>query len=221
MADNSSTVFQYADKPRGYFEGARHDIVAALPHNPQATILEIGCGNGATGIAAKAEGRCARYIGVELAPGPAQLARTKLDQVILGDVEILDWSRIPTPVDVVILSEVLEHLVDPWVVVNKAYKLLREGGKIFASSPNIASMSVLMALLRGQFDYQEAGVMDRTHLRWFTPLTYSAMFEDAGFDTISIGPLAPLRWKWRAVSKLLAGRFKHLGANQIMYVGQK
>jgi len=210
----------YAGKDEAYFSGMRADIVADLPPEPGARILEIGCGAGATGEAALASGRAGFYQGVELDPETAERARERLSAVLCANVEALDLSRLGGDYDVLILSEVLEHLVDPWGLLKGLARLLRPGGRVYASSPNIAHNRVIRSLLAGRFDYEPIGVMDRTHLRWFTPATYREMFEQAGFETLSVGPLAPYSRKARFLNRLTGNRSAHLFQVQIMYKGR-
>jgi hypothetical protein len=127
------------------------------------------------------------------------------------------WAALP----VLIMSEVLEHLVDPWGVLAALMPRMRLGAQVFASSPNVSHKGVVRALLSGRFDYQSFGVMDRTHLRWFTPATYAEMFEQAGFHTLSVGPLSPIEGKARVINGATGGRFPHLFAVQIMYKGMR
>lgn len=220
MSDPTYSAAQLTGKPREYFAGVRADIVAQLPTNPAARILEIGCGEGATGALAKAQGRCAHYIGVELDACAASIARNVLDQVIEGNVETLDLTRLSGPFNAVILSEVLEHLVDPWALAAELRKIMRPGATIHASSPNIAHHRIIRALLRGQFAYAQSGAMDRTHLRWFTPQSYREMFEEAGFETLSLNALTPPGWKARLANLLTFGRLGHLTMSQIAYQGR-
>jgi len=216
-----SSVLQmgYADKPEGYFDGARHDIVALMPPHRDARVLEIGCGNGANGVLAKREGKAGYYVGVELNQDAAREASEVLDLVHVGDAEVLDFDAF-APFDIVIMSEVLEHLVDPWALLARLRPVLKDGAKIFASSPNIANITVLRELLRGDFDYMDAGVMDRTHLRWFTPKTYAQMFEQVGFTTLSVTPIGGTSWKWKVVNLITGARWGHLAHRQMLYVGQ-
>jgi 2-polyprenyl-3-methyl-5-hydroxy-6-metoxy-1,4-benzoquinol methylase len=210
----------YADKDDAYFSGMRADIIADLPPDPGARILEIGCGAGATGETALASGRAGFYQGVELDPDTAERARRRLSAVLCANVETLDLGQLGGDYDVLILSEVLEHLVDPWGLVKALAGSLRPGGRVYASSPNVAHHRVIRSLLAGRFDYEPEGVMDRTHLRWFTPATYRGMFEEAGFETLSIGPMAPYDRKARILNRLTGGRSAHLFQVQIMYKGR-
>jgi 2-polyprenyl-3-methyl-5-hydroxy-6-metoxy-1,4-benzoquinol methylase len=209
----------YKDKNDQYFEGLRADILADLPSDPRARILEIGCGLGSTGEACLATGRAGFYCGVELDQKAAAVAASRLTQVHCGNVEHMDLDVIGGNYDALIMSEVLEHLVDPWGVLAALVPRLKTGALVFASSPNVAHKHVVRALLKGRFDYQPVGVMDRTHLRWFTPATYREMFEQAGLRTLSTGPLAPIGRKAALVDVVTGGRFAHLFAEQIMYRG--
>lgn len=184
---------QYRDKPAGYFDAARMAFVERLPHDPQAHLLEVGCGAGATGAAALAAGRCGRCTGVELAPRQAEAAQARLTTVIQGDVEDPAVALPADTFDALIASEVLEHLRDPWAALAKMAAALKPGAVALAGSPNAASRDVIDQLRRGRFDYAEAGVMDRTHLRWFTPATYAEMFQDAGFEVLAVWPPKPVR----------------------------
>ena len=205
----------YSTKAPGYFSGARRDYVAELPRNAKAKILEIGCGDGATGSLALSEGKCGEYCAVELCPDAAEKASKRLSTVLLGNVEQLDlpWAR--ETFDAVILSEVLEHLVDPWAVLQKIRPLLRSGGMVFASSPNISHYSVISMLVRGDWTLSDFGLMDRTHLRWFTPKSYRALFESCGYAVDSVRELVPLSKKAQAALLLTFGRFRHLFIGQI------
>jgi 2-polyprenyl-3-methyl-5-hydroxy-6-metoxy-1,4-benzoquinol methylase len=211
----------YAAKDGAYFAGVRRDILADLPEDRSARILEIGCGTGATGEAALASGRAGYYRGVEFDAESAGRARALLSDVVCANVETLDPERLGDGYDVLILSEVLEHLIDPWGLMKALLPRLKPGGRVFASSPNISHHRVIRSLLAGRFDYRPEGVMDRTHLRWFTPASYRAMFEEAGFETLSIGPVAPYPRKARLLNRLAGGRLAHLFQVQIMYKGRR
>lgn len=211
----------YADKADAYFANARHDIVGRLKTDGSAAVLELGCGAGGTGAAVLAAGKAARYVGIELSAKAAAAARERLTEVIEGNVETLDLEPLHDGFDALIISEVLEHLTDPWRTLKRLARCVRPGGQVFASSPNIAQWRVVKSLLMGRFDYQETGVMDRTHLRWFTPQSYRDMFETAGLEVVSIGPITPHAARTRLLNRLTRDRFRHLFMTQIMVEGRR
>lgn len=205
----------YDSKEIKYFAGARCDYVAELPCDANARILEIGCGNGDTGALAISEGKCACYCGVEVYGPAAEIARSKITEVIAGDVENTTLSWPSQSFDALILSEVLEHLVDPWTTLRKLRPLMKPGALVFASSPNISHYSVISMLLRGEWHLANNGIMDRSHLRWFTPKVYRAMFESSGYHVTSLRSLSNLGMKARVARALLCGFGEHLLWRQI------
>lgn len=214
-------VQSYDAKADEYFGGVREDIVARLPDNPSARILEVGCARGGTGALALERGKCAEYVGVELHEPSASEARSRLTDVLAGDIEAIDLPFPPESFDAVIASEVFEHLVDPWKVVEKLARHLKPGGLFFASSPNISHYRVIGQLIRGRWRHTDVGVMDRTHLRWFTPEAYAKMFIDAGFEIRSIGPLVPSGGRVRMLNALTRNAFRHVFWVQIDLMAQK
>jgi ubiquinone/menaquinone biosynthesis C-methylase UbiE len=211
----------YAVKPASYFSNARADFVDRLPHDPSAQILEIGCGTGATGALALSEGCCGRYVGVELFEAAAAEARDVLSDVITGNVETLEFDWQPASFDAVIFSEVLEHLVEPGEVLKKLSRFVRPGGLLLASSPNISHWRVIRELVMGRFNLADQGVFDRTHLRWFTPESFSDMAEKAGFDVEELGPVTAFSPRTEIISRLTGGRFDHLFMTQIAMIARK
>lgn len=211
----------YAAKPAGYFSNARADFVDRLPRDPSAQILEIGCGSGATGVLALSEGCCRRYVGVELFETAANEARDVLSEVMTGNVETMPFPWRPAEFDALIMSEVLEHLVDPGETLKRLSRFVRPGGLLLASSPNVAHWRVIRELMMGRFNLQDRGVFDRTHLRWFTPDTFTALAEDAGFQVEEIGPVTPFSARTEIISRLTGGRFDHLFMTQIAVIARK
>lgn len=211
----------YAVKPASYFSNARADFVDRLPHDPTAQILEVGCGNGATGALALSEGCCGRYIGVELFEKVAEDARDVLSEVITGNVETLNFDWHPATFDALIMSEVLEHLVEPGETLKKLARFIRPGGLLLASSPNISHWRVIRELIMGRFNLADQGVFDRTHLRWFTPDTFADMAEAAGFEIEEIGPVTAFSPRTELISRLTGGRFDHLFMTQIAMIAKK
>ena len=215
----------YEAKAYGYFAGARHDFVAELSCNRQARILEVGCGSGDTARLALAAGKAGHYAGIDISERAAERARAVLHEVHVGDIEQmarsgsngidlgLPWQ--PASFDAVILSEVLEHLIEPWVVVERLAALMRPGAVMLASSPNVAHYHVVANLLRGRFELADQGTFDRTHMRWFTPASYAQMFTNAGLTVEIVKPVTPFAARTRLLSRLSGGRLDHLFMRQI------
>lgn len=158
----------YSDKAAQYFANARTDILPLLPNNCD-TVLELGCGSGATLKWLKAGGHCRRTFGIELFEHAASLAAQGVDVVLQGDIERMqpDWPL--NHFDLILCLDVLEHLVDPWQVLQRLVAHLKPGGRVIASIPNVRNWRALGPLLfAGHWRYADSGILDKTHLRFFT-----------------------------------------------------
>lgn len=159
----------YGTKSAAYFAGARTQIEPLLPAL-SARVLEVGCGAGQTVRWLKETGRVERAWGLELFESAAVLARDHFEEVIVGDAEMLiDTSFDGMQFDLILCLDVLEHMVDPWRFLTRMQRVLVPGGKLIISVPNIRCAKVLWPLVfRGQWRYGDDGILDRTHLRFFT-----------------------------------------------------
>jgi SAM-dependent methyltransferase len=193
----------YASKDTSYFGNPRFDYVALLPTNPDAAVLELGCGNGATGRLALRDRKAGRYVGIELSAAMADEAARGLSTVHCGDIERMTLPYGTGTFDALILSEVLEHLVKPEAVLRQLVATLKPGALVLASSPNICHWKNIVELARGRFRYADSGMMDRTHLRWFTPESFRELFENAGVTVDTLAPFNRLNLVERSISKVL------------------
>lgn len=198
-----------------YSPGPRDQYLDRLPENPAGRILDVGCANGGTGELALRAKKCGYYCGVEVCEESARAARGRISEVIVADIETLIPPWPAQFFDVLILSEVLEHVRDPWAVLRKLHRCLKPGARVFASSPNIAHYSIIRMLLAGRWDLEAFGTMDEAHLRWFTPDSYRQMFERCGYEVVEVRPLRPPGRKARIVSTLLCHKVEHLFWRQI------
>jgi len=110
-----------------------------------------------------------------------------------------------------VCNDVLEHLPDPWTVLRQAHGLLNPGGVVVASIPNLRYFPVLKDLvLRGEFEYQRDGVLDRTHLRFFTRKSIGRLFEDTGYSVRAVEGLRGIvfPWKFGLLNRMLGRRFE-------------
>ena len=149
-------------------------------------VLDVGCAAGDLGRVLKQRG--CRVAGVELDPVASEAAERALDELLVGDVNELDLVAHfgKESFDVVVFGDVLEHLADPVSVLRKVRPLLTKTGSIVASIPNVAHGAVRLALLDGRFDYRELGLLDATHLRFFTRGSVHAVFREAGLVPVDM-----------------------------------
>ena len=165
-----------------YYDHARLELLDLFPHPPKR-LLDVGCGSGATSAAAKARWPEVEAIGIEVVAAAARRAAARLDRVIEGSAETLDLAAAGVAdVDGVLLADVLEHLVDPWRFLHGLRSVLAPDAVVIASIPNIGNLWLLDELAAGRFTYAGSGLLDKTHLRFFTRQTIAALFDGAGYD---------------------------------------
>jgi O-antigen biosynthesis protein len=166
-------------------ENSAHALVASLTgHN--ARVADIGCGPG--NIARLLREQSCRIVGVDANAESLKTAEAHCERTVAADLdrEPLDEVLRGETFDVVVFADVLEHLRDPGRTLRAGKKLLRDGGFVVASIPNVAHGAVRLSLLLGRFDYQSLGILDATHMRWFTKTSVLKLFDDAGYavDTV-------------------------------------
>ncbi len=178
----------------GYYNVLRSEIEPLLPA-AYGRVMDVGCG---AGVTSKWLGdrSAAETVGVEANADAARLACGVLDRVIVADIEantefIDEYCE---KVDLLLLLDILEHLQDPWAFVTKIKRVVTQRGAIIASLPNVRNVKVLLPLLlNGQWRYGASGLLDRTHLRFFTKKTMIDLFEGADLVVDAIVPTGPLR----------------------------
>jgi 2-polyprenyl-3-methyl-5-hydroxy-6-metoxy-1,4-benzoquinol methylase len=161
------------------YETYNQGLLNAMPAGC-AHVLEVGCSGGALGAAYKQANPGCAYYGVELTKAAAAHAATQLDMVLCGPVDQMDLSFLTDKLDCIVYGDVLEHLVDPWAVLKSHAKLLSKTGVVTASIPNVQHWSLLDHVMRGHWNYSDYGILDNTHLRFFTLNTIQRLFVDAG-----------------------------------------
>jgi len=169
---------------------------------PNSRVLDVGCGTGVITDIIRRQ-KSASVIGIEPDAERVRRAVARGLDVHLG-VLSPDFIRQHGPFDYIVFADVLEHLPNPAEIVAMAKGGLKPGGSVVASIPNVAHWFVRTDLLRGRFDYQDCGIMDATHLRWFTRRTVREFFERLGFQitaldcTVNINlPDYQRRYPWR------------------------
>jgi methionine biosynthesis protein MetW len=182
-------------------------------------VLDVGCGAGV--LARMLADKCgAEFVGIEPDPARAARARERSLEVHLGSLtdEIV---REIGSFDIVLFADVLEHLPNPQSVLLLSRSALKPRGAVIVSVPNVAHWSVRLSLLRGIFKYRESGIMDATHLRWFTGDSIRSLLTSSGFRVIQYRATAspglpdneyraPLRW----LPPNLKARFLEFGSKK-------
>jgi 2-polyprenyl-3-methyl-5-hydroxy-6-metoxy-1,4-benzoquinol methylase len=183
-----------------YFEDVNWGLLRLWGARRGLDVLDVGCGFATTSQYLKGN----RVTGIESSPEAVKVARTRIDRVVERDLQDFDPS-IGT-FDVIIFADVLEHLAWPIGILKKYLTLLKPGGTVIVSLPNVGLWSVRMQHLLGRFEYEETGVLDHTHLRFFTRRSALRMLDEAGLKAVKrtynpglVRPFVPL------VKKVLGG----------------
>ncbi len=186
-ASASGSVPLIGDHPHGMSN--RSNVLPFVP-DTASTVLDVGCSRGRFCALLKATHPEMTVWGIEPHPEAAAAARLVTDRVILGSFPD-DMTGDCPKFDVVFFCDVLEHVTDPWTTLRRARELLAPGGCVIASIPNVRHWTILRELVvRGDFTYTESGLLDRTHLRFFTRKTMLSLFEGAGYEVASCEPIS-------------------------------
>ena len=156
----------------------RPEVLALVPADSRH-VLDVGCGSGLLGSALKRQRSGIEVRGIEPIATEAAKARDVLDAVhegLAGDPLPAAW---PTP-DCIVFADALEHMPDPWSVLASMVRQWPSGTTVVVSLPNVLHHGVLAGMARGRWDYQEQGVLDRTHLRFFTRATAAELIAGSG-----------------------------------------
>ncbi len=147
-------------------------------------IIDIGCGDGQRARVYRQINPDCTYVGIEINPVLAERAREYCTSVVVGDIEALADIELAKyrDADCWVFGDVLEHLRDPWRMLSRIRSIIPEDGCVVTSIPNAQHWSMQLLLSVGEFDYDDSGLFDRTHLRWFTKTTIDRMFSNAGFE---------------------------------------
>ena len=162
------------------------DLLSVMP--AVSRVVEAGCSSGALAAAYKKLNARCFYTGIEIDPEYAQVARQYCDSVLVSDLDAL--STLPRSnvleAECWVFGDCLEHLTDPWRLLRWVHHHQPDGGIICACIPNAQHWSIQARLSTGDFRYEASGLLDRTHLRWFTRQTIYELFEQAGYQVSSI-----------------------------------
>lgn len=163
-----------------YYEDVNWGLLRLWGHRSGKRILDAGCGYATTSERLRRLGN--HVTGVESNAEAVAVASQRLDEVIAADLQNFDAG--PRRFDCIIFADVLEHLPWPSAVLERYVRFLAPGGVVLVSLPNVGLWSVRLSLLTGGFEYADTGVLDRTHLRFFTRRTARRLIEEAGLSII-------------------------------------
>ena len=215
----------YDTKSANYFQESRPEMLPFVPAHCRR-VLDVGCGEGGFGETLKRT-RQIEVWGVEPVRSAATAAAERLDHVV--QTPFTPEAGLPSGTfDCVIFNDVLEHLFAPDDALRYARVLLAPGGVVVASIPNIRNFPTLWQLmLKARWEYEDSGILDRTHLRFFTKSSIQAMFEGEGYDIQSISGINAYwgatwrKWAIYRLANLFAlGNFKDMKFLQFAVVAK-
>lgn len=218
---SSGSQSDYLHKPDGYFASSRSEMLEYVPDNAR-NILDVGCSAGGFGQALK-QLRGAAVFGIELNAEAFAVAEKCLDGAWCCDAELFPYEEHAGRFDCIVFNDILEHLVDPWTVLRRASVALAPNGVIIASLPNVRYYEVIKdLLLRRAWTYVPEGVLDRTHLRFFTLDSGKTLFQESGYRVVSYGGLGnpAFPWKFGLLNNLLLGLLNDMRFMRMVYVAR-
>lgn len=174
------------ERPQG---GHARLLAMALVDGP-GRVLDVGCSSGYLARPLSEAG--ATIVGVELDPVAAQEARAVCEEVLVGDVETIDLPFSAFSFDVVLCGDVIEHLREPGAALARLRPLLRPGGRLVLTTPNVANWAIRLSLLGGRWRYTDRGILDRTHTHLFTRKTLVETVTLAGYRVVELDHTAPV-----------------------------
>lgn len=188
-----------------------------FPEEGVRTMLDVGCASGAFGLPLRNE-RGIEIWGIEMNAEIAELAKQRLDKVFVGDAMEILPTLPDRHFDLVVFNDILEHLPWPERALEEAKRTLAEGGGLLASLPNFRYWETFKhVMFHADFRYEASGVMDRTHLRFYTEKSIRRFFDESGFEIVKFKGIHPtLSRKLRLLNLISGGRFQD--AKYLQYV---
>ncbi len=177
-------------KDTSYYEFSRPEVVNEIVRLglPTDRILELGCSTGATASAIRQRVRCSYYEGLELSSEAANQAASRLNKVQVVNIEHSSLEALQlanASFDLLIGLDIFEHLYDPWETLAKFVQCLKPGGHFLCSIPNVQNITILDGLIKGNWTYESAGLLDATHVRFFTYNSVRDFVMGAGLDVLN------------------------------------
>lgn len=209
------------------YAGSNRPLLQLLTHFPAGAALDCGCGAGGNACVLSQMGW--RVTGITVSPRELEMASECCEAVLLGDLNSGIPKEAGGPFDLVVFSHVLEHLLQPEVVLRDVRRLLSPDGRIIVALPNVLYWRLRMKFLFGEFKYEPTGIMDETHVRFYTFHSGMELLRSNGFEILStLGdgdlPIPFVRRLFPALARLLdrwaSGLAPGLFGVQILYVAR-
>lgn len=209
------------------YAGSNRPLLQLITHFPAGAALDCGCGTGGNARVLSQKGW--RVTGITVSPRELEMASECCDAVLLGDLNSGIPKETGGPFDLVVFSHVLEHLLRPEVALHDARRLLSPDGRIIVALPNVLYWRLRMKFLFGEFKYEPTGIMDETHVRFYTFHSGIELLRSNGFEVLStLGdgdlPLPFVRRLFPALGRLLDPWASRLAPGlfgaQILYVAR-
>jgi 2-polyprenyl-3-methyl-5-hydroxy-6-metoxy-1,4-benzoquinol methylase len=199
----------------GYYENERPEVFRFVDESAQI-ILDVGCGKGRLGANLKQAVPGRKVFGIEHNDRIAAEAKKVLDEVLVGDLQTMNIPFDIEMFDCIIFADVLEHLVDPDAALRKLKPHLKPHGNVICSIPNMRHYTAILRLLRRGWQYDDWGLFDRTHLRFFSLRTMKKMLADQGFQIEQIQPRIVASRKMKFLNALCFGKLEDFVAWQYL-----
>lgn len=220
MDEIAGQADRLAGAPAAYPDYANPDLLERMPLAAR-TVLDIGCARGALGMAYLRRNPNARVLGIDSDPEAASHAGRRLSEVACLDVETAPLPfAIPNGVDCIVYGDVLEHLKDPWRLLAAQVEFLAPDGTVLVCMPNVEHWSFALRLLNGSFDYAPEGLLDRGHLRWFTPRNMASALRKAGLELSDLFPRPVNTEGARRFAEAMAPGLRAIGVDPQEYLNR-
>lgn len=165
------------------------DLLRIIPPSSRK-VIEVGCSSGALAREFRRENSEVNWVGVEIDAEYAEAARRYCDEALVLNIDDCDenFYKRYSDRDCWVFGDTLEHLKDPWHVLKNIRQVIPSHGVVVACIPNAQHWSLVIKLALGEFRYEDSGLLDRTHLRWFTRKTMIELFQSQGFRIVEGAP---------------------------------
>ena len=217
----------YNSKNSSYYSFIRLDLIALIDIGVRnLNILEIGAAYGETLFYLKQKGIAARAVAVDLFEDKNNDQRYKVvDDFIFGNIEEIELNRYINYFDLILLPDVLEHLIEPSKVLTKIKSYLKQDGKVIVSMPNIRHYSAMYKIFcKGDFQYEESGIFDYTHMRFYCRKNIQELLESSGYKIVR-QESSIQNYKGKSLAKtinlLTFGVFEEFFSAQYFYILEK